>query len=298
MKKRNYYLALLTLTSVVLFSGCGKENTKLLSSNSNHSNYTPQTSLPTSTTIASENAPKVTLSDLTIWAGEEVDYMSAIESVENIDLNKSMISINSSNVDRFTPGSYTVYYTFDYMGQTAKNFIVVNVLENPTTEVETTSNDTSNIISSQENESKNNTNSNTQPSNSESDNNTTSSNQIYNNESNSNTKSTNESDLNNQTSNNESDNNIEIPDFYETGSAYYDENAIIPDAIFTLSTGETVTIKNTPSRYIVETFTSDSYSSENGENFRHSELKILLNTGEIQTIETVVTRVNETKTTE
>lgn len=271
MKKRHYYITILTICSiVVLLGGCGKKNTKSNHSYNNHTNQTAS-SLPTQPiTTAPENAPKVSLSNLTVMAGSEIDYMSAIESVENMELSKSMVYINSSNVDRFTPGSYTVYYNFDYMGYTVKSFITVTILEN--TEQET--------VSSSETVTES-----TTSENSPSEQNSTAA-------ENSDTEAPSEQGSNaippssEQTGETTSSTTSNVLD-----ATIYDKDVPIPDAVFTLSTGETVTIKNTPTRYIVETFTDDSYYTEDGYNFLCSELKILLNTGEVQTIETVISRV-------
>lgn len=289
MKKRQYYIVILTVCSMVLLVGCGKNNSKNNNSKNNnsynnHSNYTPSTTpAQTAATLALEDAPTVSLNNLVITAGSEIDYMSAIESVENMDLSKSMVSINSSNVDRFTPGSYTVYYTFDYMGHTVKSFIVVTVLENieettvpaeTTEEIHTEENSAANVseqTSSAEN-------SNEETSNEE--------NQTPNGETSSELSTESTSGQNEENTSSSENTNGAL------NATVYHPDLPIPDAVFTLSTGETVTIKNTPERYIVETFTDDVYYTEDGCSYLRSELKVLMNTGEVQTVEMVVTRVN------
>lgn len=280
MKKRLYCFAILSVCGLVLLSGCSKNNSKTNhSSNSNnyHSNYTPSTAPVQTTTASPENAPTVNLNNLTIMAGSDIDYMSAIESVENMELSKSMVSINSSGVDRFTPGNYTVYYTFDYMGYTVKNFMIVTVLENPepetTTPAETvteTSTEETSVTESLEQ---------TSYSSSESSSEETSS------ESETEPASTSEQTEDNTTSSTNPNGALD--------STVYHSDLPIPDAVFTLSTGETVTIKNTPERYIVETFTDDTYYTEDEFHYLRSELKVFMNTGEVQTVEMVITRVNE-----
>ena len=207
-----------------------------------------------------------------------------------MDLSKSMVSINSSSVDRFTPGSYTVYYTFDYMGHTVKSFIVVTVLENTegttapaetTKEVQPEEVSTTSSSEQSQNSSAENSNEETQTSNNEISNNETSNNETSN-ESNSEPVSS-EPKEENTTSANENG---------ALNATVYHPDLPIPDAVFTLSTGEVVTIKNTPERYIVETFTDDVYYTEDGYSYLRSELKVLMNTGEVQTVEMVVTRVN------
>lgn len=280
MKKRWCYFTILFMCSIVLLSGCGnKKSSKNNHSYNNNSNYTPSTPPVQTqpTTTISENAPKVSLNNLTITAGSEIDYMSAIESVENMDLSKSMVSINSSGVDRFTPGNYTVYYTFDYMGHTVKSFIIVTVLENTEettmeTSEENSIQETSEPISSSLTETSNEETSIEETSNDE----TASESNTENNPSEPSQEGTSSSENNNGALN----------------ATINHSNLPIPDAVFTLSTGETVTIKNTPERYIVETFTDDNYYTEDGCSYLRSELKVLMNTGEVQTVEMVITRVN------
>lgn len=274
MKKRHYYLAILSVCSLVLLSGCGKNNSKSNHSSNINSNYTPATTPAQTTTSAPENAPTVNLNNLTVIAGSEIDYMSAIESVENMELSKSMVSINSANVDRFTPGSYTVYYTFDYMGYVVKNFIVVTVLENPEKEttllVESpaeTSTEESSVTESSEQTSDSSENSESETSSISETDTSSASGQI------------------DETTTSSANGALNV--------TVYHSDIPIPDAVFTLSTGETVTIKNTPERYIIETFTDDIYYTEEESHYLRSELKVLMNTGEVQTVEMVITRVNE-----
>ncbi|NLZ81725.1 MAG: hypothetical protein GX913_08030 [Clostridiales bacterium] len=65
----------------------------------------------------------------------------------------------------------------------------------------------------------------------------------------------------------------------------------IPNAIIELSDGTTVEIENTDTRYVVKTFSDESYTKKDGGRYLTSELKVEFNTGEIQVLETVVTRV-------
>lgn len=268
MRKKLYYIAFFTLCSTLLLSGCKKHNNTKPgpSSSSNYSGIGTGTStLPTTTTM--DNPPTVHLTDLTVTAGSEIDYTSAIESVENMDLSKTMIYVNSASVDRFTPGVYTAYYTFDYMGYKIENFITVTILEAdeettvpPDTSTETTA--PAEVAASTDSTSS----AGVQP--------------------------TDSSDSTVSAGSSETMATTAAPHNNTLDATIYDPNATIPDAIFTLSNGQTITIKNTPARYIVETFTDETYYTQGGENYLNSQLKILLNTGEVQVIETVVTRVN------
>lgn len=83
---------------------------------------------------------KVFIKDITSNAGEDIDYIGAIDSAENLELNRSMIYVDSSAVDSNTPGTYKAIYTLDYLGSMVSNSVKVTILENP--EKETTATDT------------------------------------------------------------------------------------------------------------------------------------------------------------
>lgn len=65
----------------------------------------------------------------------------------------------------------------------------------------------------------------------------------------------------------------------------------IPSAVIELSNGTNVEIKNSDTRYVVRTFSDDTYSEKNGDRYLTSELKVEFNTGEIQILETIVTKL-------
>lgn len=200
---------------------------------------------------------KVYIKDITAYAGEDIDYIGAIESAENLEINRSMIYVDSSAVDNHTPGVYKAVYTLDYLGATVTNAIKVTILENPNASAPT---------ASVENTSE--------------------------------TSSVTETVAETGTSGQQTDaGQSTVPSTISTEPVTAVVEQELPPAEITLSNGRVVTIKMTSARYITETYTDESYFEEDGFTFLTSELKVLFNTGEVQVVETVVTRVQPQSTT-
>lgn len=260
MKKTTRALVCMT-AAFCLLTACSKD--KPASSNTGKPAPTPTQESQTYSNI------KVTINDITAYAGEEIDYIGAIKSAENMEINRSMIYVDSSAVDSHTPGSYLAVYTFDYLGTTVTSSIKVTILENPAASTtETTSpKETETAAAEPESEIPAETSAGDVPA-----------------------ASTEESSPDepavSTAENQEAQQTILST---EPVSATVEQQ--LPDASITLSSGKVVSIKCTSNRYITETYTDEYYFKEDGLTFLTSELKILFNTGEIQVIETVVTRV-------
>lgn len=268
MKKRKY-LILIFSTALLTLAGCSKKDNQ-------NTAYIPTAGGGSSgilSTTADPNAPKVEINNIVSYAGEEIDYLSNIETAENMELSKSMIYVDSSGVDLFTPGTYTAIYTFDYMGTNVIKEITVTIKENPRTSESVSSTAPSSETVSEQNTSVSDTEQ------------TTSNRESSETTSPENASGSSESNLP----------SIEPLPESPTGETASVQVSLsdqeIPDASITLSTGKVVTIKCTPSRYIVETFTEESYFEEYGNTYLNSQLKLLYNTGEVQVVETVITRV-------
>lgn len=212
---------------------------------------------------------KVVIRDITAYAGEEIDYVGAIESAENLEINRSMIYVDSSAVDSNTPGTYKAVYTLDYLGTSVSNSVKVTILENPdketgTTPVETAA-ETSGEAATETSVEKNDETA------------TSAAGETQNTE-------------NAETGMNET----QTVSWTEPITAVVEQ--VLPDAEITLSNGRVVSVKMTSARYITETYTVDAYFEEDGMTFLSSELRVVFNTGEEQVIETVVTRVQPQNT--
>lgn len=218
---------------------------------------------------------KVYIKDITAYAGEDIDYIGAIESAENLEINRSMIYVDSSAVDNHTPGVYKAVYTLDYLGAAVTNSIKVTILENPNASTPEAATETAAEASSAEAPTE---------------------------------ASTAETETTAETSGGETESSAGTTE-RQTDAAQNPAQTVLstepvtavveqelPPAEITLSNGRVVTIKMTSARYITETYTDESYFEEDGFTFLTSELKVLFNTGEVQVVETVVTRVQPQET--
>lgn len=270
MKKIARILICVT-AAACLITACGKKpssNTHLGSANPNsgvNTNKEPQTT----------SNLKVHISDIISYAGDEIDYIGAIQSAENMEIKRSMIYVDSSAVDTNTPGTYLAEYSFDYLGSTVTSSIKVTILANPNAATTKAKEETTTEPQTEPTE--NDPNESTQePSSSDS--------QV--------------TDPGEQATNPE-ENTQSIPEGPpSTEPVQATVEQALPDANITLSNGKVVTVKCTSNHYIVETFTEETYYEEDGFTFLTSELKVLFNNGDIQVIETVVTRVEPQNTTE
>lgn len=210
---------------------------------------------------------KVYIKDITAYAGEDIDYIGAIESAENLELNRSMIYVDSSLVDNHTPGVYKALYTFDYMGSTVSSAAKVTILENPEPVTETTGEVTGETAGE-----------------------TTEASAETTTEASAETTAEAPAETSTEPSETETAPAAEsVPVSTEPVTAVVEQS--LPPAEITLASGRVVTIQMTSSRYITETYTDETYYEENGMTFQIAELKVVFNTGEVQVVETVVTRV-------
>lgn len=224
---------------------------------------------------------RVFIKDITAYAGEEIDYIGAIESAENLEINRSMIYVDSSAVDSNTPGTYKVIYTLDYLGSSVSNSVKVTILENPEKETTTAPAETTTEIA-------------TETATTEA----TSGEEASGEQSTGSGETTSEGETTGATGDGTTDTQTGET---QTVSSTEPITAIVeqelPAAEITLSSGRVVSFKMTSARYITETYTVDTYFEEDGMTFLNSELRVVFNTGEEQVVETVVTRVQPQSTT-
>lgn len=236
IKKYSRSIAIAILIGMIL-TACGKDKET--------NNYYTTSSTPAvmeeMTTTVDPDAPRVDIGDITIQAGDNIDYLSNITPIENIEIEKCMIAVDSSAVNRYKPGAYPVFYSVDYMGKMISKQITLTVLEGNGEEIVTTAQ--------------------AETQNTEEETGTEETVTVNPEE----TQTTEETDL--------------LPE------------QILENPPIKLSTGKEVFVKCTSTRYIVETYTEDTYFEENGYSFIKSELKVMFNTGEIEVIETVKNRV-------
>ncbi len=272
MKKFTRILICAT-AAACLVTACGKKP----ASNAHIGSTKPNSGGSTNKEPQTTSNLKVHISDIVSYAGDEIDYIGAIQSAENMEIKRSMIYVDSSAVDTNTPGTYLAEYSFDYLGSTVTSSIKVTIIANPnatttaaneepTTEPQEESSESVSNESTEESSAEESTQ---EPSSSDS--------QI--------------TDPGEQASSSEENTQPEIDAPLSTEPVEATVEQPLPDANITLSNGKVVTVKCTSNRYIVETFTDETYFEEDGFTFLTSELKVLFNNGDIQVIETVVTRV-------
>ncbi len=266
------------MAAACLITACGKKP----ASNTHTGSVKPGSNGSTNKEPQTTSNLKVHISDIVSYAGDEIDYIGAIQSAENMEVKRSMIYVDSSAVDTNTPGTYLAEYSFDYLGSTVTSTIKVTILANPNATTTSAEEETSTEPTTESSE-------NTSNESTEEPSEATQEPSIPDSE---------HADPNRQTSNAEeyTPSDPEGPPSTEPVEATVEQ--MLPDANITLSNGKVVTVKCTSNRYIVETFTDETYFEEDGFTFLTSELKVLFNTGDIQVIETVVTRVEPQNTTE
>lgn len=279
MNKRKAALGFVcVMAAACMLTACGKDKP---------SGNTNVGSRPTATAGMQEQQTvsnmRVFIKDITAYAGEEIDYIGAIESAENLEINRSMIYVDSSAVDSNTPGTYKAIYTLDYLGSSVSNSVKVTILENPEKETTAVSVETTTAPAQTATEAV------TTEATSGED--TSGEQPTGLGETTSEGETTGATDDGTGTSTGET----------QTVSPTEPVTAVVeqelPDAEITLSSGRVVSFKMTSARYITETYTVETYFEEDGMTFLNSELRVVFNTGEEQVVETVVTRVQPQSTT-
>ncbi len=240
---------------------------------------------------------RVFIKDITAYAGEEIDYIGAIESAENLEINRSMIYVDSSAVDSNTPGTYKAIYTLDYLGSSVSNSVKVTILENP--EKETTTAPTEAVTQTAPTETTFGEEASgeqvTASGETTGEGNTESSGSSERETSGAGSTGTETSGAAGDDGTGTSTGETQTVSPTEPVTAVVEQE--LPDAEITLSSGRVVSFKMTSARYITETYTVETYFEEDGMTFLNSELRVVFNTGEEQVVETVVTRVQPQSTT-
>lgn len=251
-KKR--LLLFVSLILILTFTSCSSNKT---------SKETETTPPPLSNKL-----PVILASDIVSEIGKEIDYRDNLKIVNATSDDYYNITISSSSVDNTTLGTYSAIYMVDYANGMITKQISVTIVDAldadedlPTVvieEVTTANNAQEETVSTPEATIPETTAS--QSNNSETTTTKTSTAAT--------TTTTTSTSKQNTTSNNS-----------------------IPNAVIQLSDGTTVEIENTATRYVYRTFSDESHSVKDGGKYLTSELKVEFNTGEIQVLESIVTRV-------
>lgn len=303
------------LASACLFIACSNKPDLPTASHS----YGPELGLASGNVDLSSDSPDINISDIKSPVGENIDFLSGV-TVMNEDAYEDLeIWADASTIDIFTPGDYTVVYTFNYGGNTISKDVKVTIFEpeenepelsdtiaessdsNDTNETETHSSKptstTKNEVSSndkatstQETTSKSNTGNSTEPTTSttkptpeQSTKPTTTTKPISTTKPTGTTKPT-----SGQTTTKKENTTREI---ITTKGNQTTANKHIANYTIELLSGKTITIKNTTSKYIVSTRTDTSIVTKNGSKYKVSKLIIRYNTGAEQILEVVEEKI-------
>ena len=132
-RRRKHYGGLLLVLSVIVLCAVGRPLWKGIQDIVNA--VTPSFEAPTIATIdaqpTADTAPPVLsgVCDLEVYAGDTISYLGRITATDDCDPAPS-VTVDSSQVDLSTPGTYEVVYTAaDASGNTSRTAAMVTVLE-------------------------------------------------------------------------------------------------------------------------------------------------------------------------
>lgn len=287
--------------------------------------YGPEIGFADGNVNLSGQEPNINISDIKAEVGMNIDYLSGVNIQNEEDFADLEIRVDASMVDIFTPGNYTVVYTFLFDDNMLSKEITVSLFEGEQSASEsksetttkhlasdnTTNQETSTTVSTQNNDVTASTTKPTSNSNSGTTKPTASSNSSTTNSSSSGIKPTtsSSSSTTKPTTNNNptttgskvTSSNTSTTKSEETSSTtreiitttgnHTTELKNIGNYTIELLSGKNITIKNTTNRYIVSTRTDVEVVEENGCTYRISKLIITYNTGFGQILETIKDRI-------
>lgn len=215
----------------------------------------------------SNKMPVILAPDIVSEINDEIDYLANLTLANASKDSDYNTTVNSSNVDINVAGEYSAIYMVEYSGGTISKQISVTIVEE--LEEETVA---SIIVENEKNSDIDFSETTSIPETSKDIENQTS--QIS------------------ETTGTAASETTTRPASSSSGSQQIaNSNNNIPNANIILSDGGTLEVENSANRYIIRTFSDESYSERDGGVYLTSELKVEFNTGEIQLIETVVTRI-------
>lgn len=320
------YTALTTgLLLATLFSVACSKNTDIPKMSVS---YGPEIGFANGNVDLTGSEPIVNISDIKAEVGMNIDYLSGVTIANEEDFPDLEIWVDASTVDIFTAGNYTVEYTFVYNGTTTSKQITVTLVETEQSASDAPSTSTPAENSGNSGNSENNENAGNDGNSGNnggssinkptSSNNNTSEATTPNNEnkttigntvnpttpttSNTTTKPTQPSSSattkptnNNSSTTKPTQTTTQKPtttrQIITTAGNKTTELKNLGNYTIELLSGDTITIKNTTSRYIVSTRTDVELLEEKGCTYRISKLIITYNTGAQHVLETVKDRI-------
>ena len=311
LKKYGKYIGAMAgvLAIAILPAGCNSKDDIAVPTVS----YGPEIGFADGNVDLSGDTPVIDISDIKSPVGENIDFLSGVTIANEEAFADLEVWVDASLVDIFTPGNYTVTYTFNYDGKSVSKDITVTIFE-PETEQSAseiagnnTNNSSGNNSQKPSNDSGNSgttiqqgSSSNTAPPAStpgSSGNKTTTPNVSSENK----TTTSGGSSGNNATTPANPTTTSQNPTTPQATSSTREiittignstsESKNIGNYTIELLSGKTITIKNTTSKYIVSTRTDVTTITRNDKTYRVSKLIITYNTGAEQVLETLEERI-------
>lgn len=317
--KKYIKLTAVLFASACLFCACGNDKELPTASYS----YGPELGLASGNVDLSSDSPDINISDIKSPVGENIDFLSGVTVINEEDYEDLEIWADASTIDIFTPGNYTVTYTFKYSDKTLSKDINVNIFdpnEGKEPEVSEGASDSLSGENSNDNSSNNTANNDetettgtvakpngttkqaatdkteteertTKPIVTSKPNNTTK--PLVTTKPNTTTKSVATTKPSNTTKPATTTRNDKTTrEIITTKGNKTTENKYIGNYTIELLSGKTITVKNSTSKYIVSTRTETSTITKNGSKYKVSKLIIRYNTGAEQILEVVEEKIN------
>lgn len=123
--KKYIELTAALFASACLFCACGNDKELPTASYS----YGPELGLASGNVDLSSDSPDINISDIKSPVGENIDFLSGVTVINEEDYEDLEIWADASTIDIFTPGNYTVTYTFKYSDKTFSKDINVTIFD-------------------------------------------------------------------------------------------------------------------------------------------------------------------------
>ena len=108
-----------------LFCACGNDKELPTASYS----YGPELGLASGNVDLSSDSPDINISDIKSPIGENIDFLSGVTVINEDEYVDLEVWADASTIDIFTPGDYTVTYTFKYSDKSFSKDIKVTIFD-------------------------------------------------------------------------------------------------------------------------------------------------------------------------
>ena len=123
--KKYIELTAALFASACLFCACGNDKELPTASYS----YGPELGLASGNVDLSSDSPDINISDIKSPIGENIDFLSGVTVINEDEYVDLEVWADASTIDIFTPGDYTVTYTFKYSDKSFSKDIKVTIFD-------------------------------------------------------------------------------------------------------------------------------------------------------------------------